>query len=70
MMVKPKACPNCNKRMIRVVALQQKLVCRMPPAQDMDWWCGCGHREPAGTERVKDVMAERLQQWEALNRED
>lgn len=66
MIIETAQCPRCPSWMIRwptgmVPARASRFI-------SMEWWCGCGYRAPAGTQRATNVD-EASAWWHAVNRQ-
>ncbi len=60
-----KICPKCQKKMIkRSTGL---VLASYPPQYPQEWWCGCGHKEPAETLRGKTDEEYVREEWERIN---
>ena len=66
MNIKTADCPKCPKSMIQTAT--GTLLTTNPPQIGMEWWCGCGHREPAPPADRALLSDQRLEWWHAVNR--
>lgn len=60
-----KRCQNCGLLMVK--RRGSSLVSTVPARQRFSWWCGCGHEEAGGIERVSSGEELLARMWRQKN---
>jgi hypothetical protein len=67
MRIESRPCSECAAWMVRRPT--GVVLPTSPPRFPTEWWCACGHREPADVELGKTMDEESYGWWQAVNRQ-
>jgi hypothetical protein len=65
--IETRQCPACPAWMVRRPT--GVVLTSNPPQYPQEWWCACGHREPAGIDAGQTAEQETYGWWLAVNRQ-
>jgi hypothetical protein len=67
MLIETHSCPKCPAWMVR--RRLPYMLPTNPPQLKTEWWCGCGHTEPAEPVNPHVIVEDAHETWRAANRQ-